>query len=554
MLPQNRKKYQPKPQRPGVVLLPASHRRLLRGINQMVDAIRPTLGPLPRTVAVEKMLRDSMPEVIDSGGTIARRVIQLKQRDEDMGAMYLRHVLYEMYERAGDGTATAAVIFQSIFSQGLRYIAAGGNAMRLRGFLEEAGQVVTAQLEQMKLFREGKHDLANLALTICHDPELAQMMGEIFDIIGEFGRLEIRKGRSRELERDYVEGMYWDSGLYSRELMNDLPNVRAYMEDVPVLVSDLVFKEPGDLAPLLDFALANRMQKLVFMASEVSDRALAILLSKSNREKVEVMCVKMPGMIQDERLAALEDIAILTGGLPLHREAGDSLRQLTLENFGQARRAWANLYSLVLAGGKGDVRHLRQHIHRLRTAYANAKDPDVQKRLMQRIGKLLGGSATLWVGANTPLAMEARKELAEHTAEAMRGAMREGVVPGGGVALLNCRPALQARLRSLKQPEDARRAAYRILGRALEEPARCLLDNAGLDSHEVLAEMRRAGPGQGYDILAGKMVDLAQAGVCDSAAVVRQAVLSAVHGAALALTTDVLVHRRNPPEITGTTG
>ncbi len=539
-----------KKQRPEVIFQPKAYRSMQRGINQMVATIAPTLGPFPRLVAIQKMDANQKPELLDSGGTIARRIIQLKNRDEDMGAMLIRHVLWELYEKVGDGTAATAVMFQSIFDQGVRYITAGGSPMRLRFYLEEATRQVLDELHDMKHVIEGKEALGKLAFSICHDPALAKLMGEIFDILGEYGRLEIRSGRSRELEREYIEGMYWDGGLVSREMLNDLENIRAFQEDTALVISDLRIEEPQDCLPLLEFAVNNQLKALFFMCSEITDRALSIFLA--NKEKVEVIVVKAPSVNIIDRLGALEDMAILTGGTPLYSQAGERLSSIRLQNIGRARRIWANLHSLVIVGGKGDSKALRQHIATLRAAFTQAKDAADRKRLRERIGKIMGGSATLWVGGSTPTAVDARKELAEHTAEAMRGALRDGVVAGGGVALLACRPILQQR--ALQAVDVDQRAAYSILARALGEPARVILENAGLDSHEILAQMRQAGPGYGYDIGRGELVDMVEAGICDSAAVIREAVFSAVHGAALALTTDVLVHRRLLHESISKTG
>jgi chaperonin GroEL len=539
-----------KKQRPEVIFQPKAYRSLKRGIDQLADTIKPTLGPFPRLVAIQRIETNQEPELLDSGGTIARRIIQIRNRDDDMGAMFLRHVLWELYEKVGDGTATTAVMFQSIFEQGIRYATAGGNPMRLRIFLEEAVRLVLDDLQGMKHSLEGKEALGKLAYSICHDIDLARMMGEIFDILGEFGRLEIRSGRSRELEREYIEGMYWDGGLVSREMMTDPENLRSFQEDAALVISDLRIEEPQDCIPLLEFAVQNKLKALFFMCAEITDRALSIFLA--NKEKVEVVVVKAPFVNLIDRLGALEDMAILSGGIPLYSQAGERLSSIRLQNIGRARRIWANLHSLVIVGGKGDSKVLRQHIATLRAAFTQAKDAADRKRLRERIGKIMGGSATLWVGGSTPIGVEKRKELAEHTAEAMRGALRDGVVAGGGIAFLACRPHLQQQARQTVDVDQ--RAAYSILAKALGEPARVILDNVGVDSYEILARMRLAGPGYGYDIDQGEIVDMVEAGICDSAAVVREAVFSAVHGAALALTTDVLVHRKLIHESISSTG
>ncbi len=541
----------PEVQKPGVVFQPGTHIKMKRGINALVGAIRPTLGPLSRSVAIEQVLRrNTTPEVLDNGGLIARRIIQLKDRDEDMGAMYLRHVLWEMYERVGDGTATAAVLFQSIFEQGMRYITAGGNAMLLRKHLEAGFRQLDLILAGKTQQIEGKRALQRLAFTICHDEEMSKLLGEVFDIIGEYGRLEIRSSKTTILEREYVEGMYWDGGLVSREMINDMVRFRTVYEDSSIMLCDLDIKEAQELVPLLELAVEKKLPSLVLVAAEVSDRALSILLS--NREKVPIAVVKAPSIAADARKDALEDLAILTGAIPLYKAAGDRIENVRAENFGGARRIWANLRNLVIVGGKGDARQLRQHIASLRAAHDNNDDKKARKRLQERIGKLMGGSATLWIGATTPLAIETRKELAERAADAMRGAMRDGVVAGGGIALLECQQDLKEQLAGIEG--EVQQVAYKILIRALEQPARALLENAGVDDREVLAQIRMAGKGWGYDINTNQIVDMVDAGICNSASVVRQALFSAIHGAALCLTTDVLVHRRVRPESIAKTG
>ena len=536
----NKKKWQT----PGVILQPQVYEGLRGGINKLVAAIRPTLGPLPRLVANEKESKVGRPEFLDDGAVIARRVIQLPSREEDMGAMYLRQVLWSLHEKAGDGTATAAVMFQTIFNEGLRYIVAGGNAMRLREQLEAAGDQVIAELEKQVTHLKGKEQLASLARTICYDQPLAKMLGEIFDIIGEYGRLEIRPGRSRDLEREYVEGMYWNSGILSRLLLPDPIQGRVQLENTAVLCCDLEIKEAQELTAALDAAVRAGHKSLLLVAAAISERAMALLLT--NRDKIQVVAVKAPALDSITRSEALNDIALLTGGKAFFKAAGDTLDNLQPADLGQTRRAWADADYFGIVGGQGDPRQLRQHIAQLRTALATLDDQDIRKRLQERIGKLMGGSAILWVGANTVLDIEARKTLAERTAEAMRGAIRDGVLPGAGVAFLECRKILQNKKHAAQDSDE--RMAYNIVLKALETPTRVLIENAGFKPDEELARITLNGPGSGFDAVKGKVVNMSLAGIYDSASVVKAATFNAVHGAALALTVDVLIHRKDPPE------
>jgi len=512
----------------------------------MVEAIRPTLGPRPRIVAIDRVLDDKMPELLDNGGTIARRIIQLPDGDEDIGAMLVRDLLCRLKEQVGDGTATAAVLFQSVYNEGVRYLASGGNAMRLHFYLEKGVRVILDHLTGMTVHLTGKEKLAQIAETICYDPPLARLLGEVFDIIGEYGRLEIRPGRSRGLEREYVEGMYWERGLVSREMITDHNRLRTEFENAAILISDLEIKAPRQLFPVLELAIKADIRSLLVVASKLSDGAIAFLLANKNPERFQAVAVKTPGYGKDEQAWALEDLAVLTGGCAFIKVAGDTFSRIKLQDFGYARRVWADRRNFGIVGGKGNPRALRQHIATLRTAFEQSDEPAAREKLRKRIGKLLGGSATLWVGGATELEITARQELAERTAKAMRGAIIEGVLAGGGMSLLACRPALQRMLDQSTDPDE--RAAYRILIKAMAEPIRTIIANAGYDASEVMTEIKLAGSGHGFDVTSGQVVDMAQAGIYDATTVQKSAVYAAIAGAAQALTIDVLVHRRVQPD------
>ena len=533
----------PPPRR--VLFQPATYRALQEGINQVVDAVRPTLGPLAGIAAITRADASRTPELLDNGGVIARRIIELADRDQDMGAMLIRHLLWRVYERAGDGTATAAVLYQSIFDEGVRCVAAGGNAMRMRRGLEQGMAVILATLSPMTRPVRGKLRLAQVAESTCGDPPLAAMLGEIFDIIGEYGQLDIRPGSGRELEREYVEGMFWNGGLVSRRMIRGQGELRTELYDPAILISDLDLQEPAEVAPLLLMVDQAGIKGLLLVARGVSDSVTALLLSVSQApERFQVIAVPTPGPSADVSAAALEDLAALTCGRLVVTAAGATLASVTPEDLGRARRAWANLEHFGIVGGKGDVRGLRSHLARLRAAFGQAEDVEARKKLQERIGKLMGGYATLWVGGATEAEIATRKDVAERTAEALRGAVREGVVPGGGVALLACRSALRQKFAACKESEE--RLAYRILIQALEAPFRALMTNAGYDPSAALARLAGQDPGHGIDVRSGQVVDVAQAGIWDSAAVLRTVVAVAVSGAALALTTDVMIHRKNP--------
>ena len=529
-----------------LVFQPESYHSLQAGADQIINAIRPTLGPLPRAVAVDRILDTRIPELLDSGGTIAKRIIQLRDMHADVGAMYVRDFLWELQEQEGDGTATAAVLYQRVFGAGVRHIAAGHNARRLQAHLDAGVRVILAELTRMTTAVSGKQKLAQAANTVCHDAELSDLLGEIFEIIGEYGRLEIRAGSGRGLEREYVEGMYWDRGLISRELVIDRTRVRSDLENAAIFISDLALREPQDVLPILVCALQNEQRRLLIIAEDISDSALALLLANNRKpDDLQVMAVKTPGFSAEEKAWFLDDAVILCGGRPFIKGAGNHARSVRPEHFGRARRVWAGTETFGVIGGKGDPRQMRRNIAALRQVYEQSLDVVYRAKLQQRIGKLLGGAATLRVGGVSEHEIEARKERAERTALTVRGALREGVLPGGGAALLACRPALRKRLIDATSEEEA--AAYRILIDALAEPMRAVATNAGYERGDVAGMAEMAGPGCGYDATSGEVTDMAEAGILDPASVQKAAAYAGITSAALALTIDVLVHRREQP-------
>jgi chaperonin GroEL len=526
-----------------VVFQPAAYRRMLRGVDQMVNVLSTTLGPRPRYVAIERPTAGSLPELLDNGGVIARRIVELPDRDEDMGAMLVRNLVWRLNDEVGDGTATAAVLFRSIYRDGIRYVAAGGNAMALRRHLESGLSVMLEALNEQVIQVQGKERLAQVAESICHDAPLAAMLGEIFDIIGEHGRLEIKDGHSRELEREYVDGMYWDSGALSPHMLPDGANQTTNLEEAAILLTDLEIDDPYELVPILEMVIQADLHSLVVVARRLSTQAIALLLiNQQTRENFRVLAVRTPGVSDEEKAVALADMAIATGGRAFLRVAGQTLRGVTLEDFGYARQAWANTAYFGIAGGLGDAHEVRSHLLALRGVLRQTKDPDKRKALQQRLGRLMGGSVTLWIGGATKTEMDTRREVAQRTADALRGAVSDGVLPGGGVALLACCEALQQKYCASDDPDE--RAAYRMLIGAAEVPMRTILNNAGLSADKIMARIESAGVGYGYDVRTEQMVNVVEAGIFDVSTVQKAALRSAVAGAALALTIDVLVHRK----------
>jgi chaperonin GroEL len=521
---------------------------MLQGIEQIVAAVRPTLGPQPRFVVIESPSGpNAMPERLDNAATIVRRIIALTDRDADMGAMLVRHLLWRQTERHGDGAATTAVLFHTIVAEGLRYIASGGNAMVLRRHLQRGMHPILDRLAKMAQPLRGKAQVTRLAQSICYDPEMAGLLGEIFDIVGEYGYLEIRAGQSRGLEREYVEGLYWDGGLLARSMLPE-GTPRIEIENAAILVTNLDLENPQDLIPALEVAMRSDCKGLVITARGISDGILALIQANTQPERFQIIAVKIPTVEVLLQAETVLDLGVATGGRAFVRDAGDSLARLAPADLGHARRAWANMHYFGISGGQGDPRVLRQRVADLRRVFYETRDEEGRERVRKRIGKLMGGTAILHVGGLHELEVNARKEVAERTATVLRSALREGVVPGGGAALLACRDLF--RQERAAGPDE--RAAYRILETALAAPLRQIVENAGYDVSHVMAELENAEPGWGFDVERGTAIDLLQAGIMDAVAVQRAAVANAISTAALALTVDVLVHHKRPETVFNT--
>ncbi len=559
---------------PRLVFQPDTSLSLQRGINLIVDAVRPTLGPVTRTVAVSQALDNQPPELLDKGGLIARRISDLPDPDADMGAMLLRQMLWQLYEDCGDGTATAAVIFQSIYNEGLKYIAAGGNAMRLRQCLGECLDAALASLAEMKMPLAGREQLAQLAECICHDRELAEKLGEIFDFIGEHGQLDVRRGHTRSIERDYMKGMYWKRGAVSRAMLRGgKESDRIVMNDAAVLLSDLDIENPEELLPVINMLMRSGAKSLLLVGEKFSEAVINLILNNKKPEKFRIVAVKTPGGTDEQRRAHLSDMAVITGAIPLFKAAGDTLStplgipprsprltggripkalggssnasrrdSIQVTYFGQTKQVWVERTMFGLVSDREDQGELTEHLADLLELVEYTTDKDAEAFLRERIGKILGGVAILRIGDALPSRMDSRIAIAKETAKSLRRALRDGILPGGGVALLACRDALEA----LDPNEDsAARAARRILLRALEEPLRAICYNGGFDSAKA-AELEGMPRGHGIDIRSGALVDVIEAGIIDVASVLEAALGSAVKGAALALTIDVLLHHAQP--------
>lgn len=519
-----------------IVQLPDSRQKLIAGADRLADSIRPTLGPNARTVIVEAVRDLSPVEILDDGGTIARRMVSLGDRDENMGAMLLRESLWQMHETVGDGAATAAVIFQAIVRASRSLLAAGIHAAHLQPQIEQAAQKAAAALRAQARPLNGQEEIRLCALAICHDEKMAELLGEILYITGGDGYVNVLESRRRSLEREYFDGSFWTGTWMSTTMITDNAKQEAVHDDPAIFISDLDLKQEEEIQPLMEATLAAGRKSLFLLVEQVSGAALAALLTNHQSGVLPCLAVSA-GAIYSELPYLHEDLAHLTGARPFLKAAGESPTAVTAADLGHARRAWATRSDFGVVAGSGEPHALRQHIRMLRKSLRAAETEESASLLRKRLAKLLGGAATLHVGAATDAEKESRLGMAKRTVRALHAAMRDGVVPGGGSGLARC--ALRLR-RACQRADETFGAA--VMADALEEPQRVIAANAGLEPALVLGQVQTAPEGNGFDARAAAIVDMRQAGVVDPVAVLEAAIITAAHAAALVLSTEVLVH------------
>jgi chaperonin GroEL len=538
----------PEIRKPAVVLQPRTYAALLKGINFVAEAIRPTLGPLPRLVLLAGLRREDLPEFLDDGATIARRIILIVPRSCDVGAMLIRGSLWKMHQEVGDGTATAAVMYQTILREGIRYVTEFGcNAMLLRSGLEKGMKLVREVLRKQAAPLKGKQAIGKIARGMCQgEDEMADMLSEIFDFVGTEGLIVVDGYHRMGLEREYIEGTYWKlSGYFSSYFAVDQLKKQVVFEDAPLLITDFNIKDPGILIPVLEKCIKAGLKKLVIVAGDLSESVIGLLINNNQAKTIETLAVRTPKLLEMDRVASVEDISIMTGGKPYFQAAFPTFEGFQVEDLGYARRAWATESMFGIYGGKGDPRKIRQRIVEVKAALAKAELESEKTHQQSRIGRLNGGTAILRVGGIHDIEIDTRKAVAERTITGLRHALVGGVVPGGGAALVVARSALT----EFPAENEDEVIAFRILARALEEPMRTIARNAGSSPDVVLDRVKSSPTGYGLDAISGQIVDMKQAGIQDAVVVLEKAVEIAVSGAAMALTTDVIIHHSQPVEV-----
>jgi chaperonin GroEL len=525
----------------------AAREKIRRGVDILAEAVKVTLGPRGRTVILEREF--GPPQIVNSGVLVAKS-IELEDRFENMGAQLLREVAARTSESAGDGTTTATVLAHAMIEEGQRYLAGGMNPMDLKRGIERAVEAVLAELKCLARPCADSTEIAHVAaISANNDRSIGELLARAIDKVGRAGAITIEDGSGLASELEVVEGLQFDRGWLSPYFVSDAERQAAVLEDAAILLYDRKLASLQELLPLLE-EVVKAGRPLLVVAEEIESDALATLVINQVRGTLKACAVKAPGF-GDRRKAMLQDIAVLTGGTVIGDELGPPLAKARLADLGRARRVEVTAEATTLIGGAGDTKAIAERLAGIRKQREAAASDYEREQFDQRAAKLSGGVAVIKVGAATETEMKERKIRVEDALHATRAAVEEGIVPGGGVALLRARRVL-ARLNGANLDEDS---GLRIVQRALEEPLRRIVGNAGDEASVVLGRVDAgSGPAYGYNAATRDYGDLLQMGVIDPAKVTRLALSNAASIAALILTTDCLIASAPRPAAGGVPG
>jgi len=508
---------------------------ILRGVNALSNAVKVTLGPRGRNVVLEKKF--GSPLITKDGVTVAKE-IDLKDPAENLGARMVREVASKTSDMAGDGTTTATVLAQGLFQEGIRNVTAGANPMELKAGIEKAVGVVVEELKKLSKPVRGKMIAQVGAISANNDETIGNIIAEAMEKVGKDGVITVEESKSMETVLEVVEGMRFDRGYLSPYFVTDPERMEAVLENPYVLTYEKRISSMKDLLPVLE-KVAQKGAPLLIVAEDVEGEALATLVVNQLRGTLKCAAVKAPAY-GDRRKAMLEDIAILTGGKAITEDLGIKLENIRLEDLGQAKKVVIDKENTTLIEGAGKSKDIEGRVKQLRAQVEETTSDYDREKLQERLAKLVGGVALIKVGAATETEMKEKKARVEDAMHATRAAVEEGIVPGGGVALLRTAPAVEALARDRGLTED-QRAGVEIVRRVLEAPMRWIASNAGLEGSIVLSKVREMGPESGFNALTGAYENLIQAGVIDPTKVVRFALQNAASVASLLLTTEAIV-------------
>jgi len=513
-----------------------ARKKLKAGIDTMANAVKTTLGPKGRNVAVDKKF--GSPTVTHDGVTVAREV-ELEDPFENMGAQLLKEAATKTNDIAGDGTTTSVVLAQAIVHEGLRNIAAGANPMLLKRGLEKGVAAVVEEIKKQATPVKGKEEIAQIATISAADKQIGELIAEVMEKVGREGVITVEESKGLQFETEFVEGMQIDRGYISAYFVTNADRMEAVIEDPYILITDKKISAITDILPVLE-KLVQVSKNLVIVAEDIDGEALATLVVNKLRGTLNVLGVKAPGF-GDRRKAMLEDIAILTGGQVITEEAGKKIDATTVQDLGRARRVTANKDETTFVEGHGSQDKIMARVKQIKAQIEETTSDFDKEKLQERLAKLAGGVAVIKVGAATEVELKEKKHRVEDALSAARAGVEEGMVPGGEITLINAIKALDT-----VKAEGDEKTGVNILRRALEEPFLQLVRNAGQDGSVVLADVRRKqidtkSPSWGYEVISGQIVDLPKAGIIDPVKVVRSAVENGASIAAMILTTEALI-------------
>lgn len=515
-----------------------ARRHLLKGVDAVAEAVVTTLGPKGRNVALDRKF--GAPTITHDGVTVAKE-IELEDPFENMGAQLLKEAASKTNDIAGDGTTTSTLLAHAIVTDGMKNLAAGANPMMLKRGIEAATKAVADELTKNAIELKTKADIANVASVSAQDREIGELIADVFDKVGNDGVITVEDSQGLQFETEYVEGMQFDRGYLSAYFVTNPENMEAVIEEAQILIHDKKISAAQDMVPLLEKLVQTGKRNLLIIAEDIDGEALATLVLNKLRGMLNVLAVKAPGF-GDRRKAMLQDIAILTGATVISEEVGRKLESATLEDLGQAEKVVSDKDDTTIIGGKGDPKAIKGRIEEIRVEKENSTSDYDKEKLDERLAKLSGGVAIIRVGAATETELKEKKHRVEDAVSATRAAIEEGIVPGGGVALINARAALN----KVKPEDDDAKVGVQIVRKALEMPMRRIAENAGHDGAVVLDTVLRKqadtkNKNIGYDVLAEDYVDMVEKGWIDPAKVTRGALENAASIAAMILTTEALV-------------
>ena len=513
---------------------------ILRGVNTLANTVKVTLGPKGRNVILDKSF--GSPTVTKDGVTVAKE-IELEDKFENMGAQMVKEVASKTSDVAGDGTTTATVLAQAIFTEGSKLVAAGHNPMELKRGIEKAVDEVVKELKKVSKPTKDRKEISQVgSISANNDETIGNIIAEAMDKVGKEGVITVEEAKTMETSLDIVEGMQFDRGYLSPYFVTDPERMETVLEDCYILIHEKKISSMKDLLPILE-QIARSGKPFLILAEDVEGEALATLVVNKLRGTLRCAAVKAPGF-GDRRKAMMEDIAILTGGKMIAEDLGIKLENLKMEDLGQAKRVTIDKDNTTLVEGSGKKADIEGRVKQIRAQIEETTSDYDREKLQERLAKLVGGVAVINVGAATETEMKEKKARVEDALHATRAAVEEGIVPGGGVALIRCLPVLE----TIKLPQAEQQKGIDIVKQAIVEPLRWIAKNAGFDGSIVIEKVRNEKGGFGFNAQTEQYEDLTKAGVIDPTKVVRCALQNAASVASLLITTEAMIAEKPKKE------